>query len=78
MDEIKMQEVESSTVKAIGYDETNKILRVEFKSSSIYDYKDVPADIFLQLKLAESAGKFLSANVIKIYSYECMFKKEVK
>jgi hypothetical protein len=58
-----MIEVESSTIKKIGYSYPDKKLIVEFKSGGIYHYKEVPEEIFEELKTCESIGKFLNENI---------------
>jgi len=37
--------VESTTLKAIAYDESLALLRLEFRSQAIYDYLGVPAAV---------------------------------
>ena len=50
--------VSSSDLKSIGYDKENQILEVEFHGGGIYQYFDVPEDIFEGLTSAPSHGKF--------------------
>ena len=50
--------VKSSSIKSVGYDENKSILEIEFLNETVYDYFDVPKIIFLELKGAESKGKF--------------------
>ena len=64
---MKMIEVISSNVVAIGY-EDNK-LYVNFKTGS-YVYYDVPQKIYDGLVKAESKGKYMWAHVRDVYSYE--------
>ncbi|HKO77819.1 MAG TPA: KTSC domain-containing protein [Flavobacterium sp.] len=39
---MRRQSVKSSNIAAIGHDETNKVLEIEFLSGGIYQYLDVP------------------------------------
>lgn len=55
--------VESSNVKAIGYDLHSETLRVEFASGT-YEYASVPAVLVPQVMFAESVGGALNS-VIK-------------
>ena len=57
---MEMQPVKSSNVKAVGYDEENKTLQVEYKSGGIYQYPGVPPEIYADLLAAESVGRFVS------------------
>lgn len=67
--EIKMQTVISSTIKAIGYDVKSKVLRVQFPNG-VYDYSDIPEDIFKQFQQAESKGQYLKTFIKGVYSYK--------
>ena len=43
---IKAMSVESTTMVAIGYDETREILQLEFRSRSVYRYFGVPVSVY--------------------------------
>jgi len=64
---MNMQTVESSQIHAIGYDEPTKTLRIQFKAKakpgSVYDYANVPPELFAEFLAAESKGKFFGARV---------------
>ena len=64
---MKMIEVVSSNVVAIGYEDND--LYVDYKSGS-YVYKGVPEEIYIGLLNAESKGKFMWAKVKGRYEYE--------
>lgn len=48
--------VESTTLTAIGYDESLRLLRLEFRSRAVYDYFGVPAAVHDALLRAPSVG----------------------
>ena len=48
--------VESTTLKAVAYDEGLALLRLEFRSQAIYDYFGVPAAVHEALLNAPSIG----------------------
>ena len=58
--------VKSSNVFAIGYSRTSKILQVEFKDGSVYEYYEVPENIYEAFMGAASKGKF----VRNLYKYK--------
>lgn len=62
--------VVSSNVDSIGYDGANEILEVEFKGGAVYQYKDVPADVYAELKEAASVGRYLSDCIKNVFEYE--------
>lgn len=50
---------------SIGYDVDSKILEIEFLSRDIYQYFDIPKNIFQGLMNAASHGTYLDANIKK-------------
>ena len=64
---MERQQVSSSTIRSIGYDSQSAILEVEFLSSSIYRYFNIPDHLHKSLLIASSKGSFLN-NYVK-YSY---------
>lgn len=57
---IALQPVESSQVKAVGYDEASKTLAVQFKhgAGAVYHYGGVSPELHQAFISAESMGKF--------------------
>ena len=54
---MKMERVESSNIKAIGYDDGSKTLRVEFHSGASHDYPDTSPEQHADFMAADSKGK---------------------
>ncbi len=50
--------VNSSSLKSVGYEKTDKILEIEFNKGGIYQYSKVPENIFHELLKAPSLGKY--------------------
>lgn len=61
--------VSSSNVESIGYDPDSSTLEVEFKNGSVYQYFDVPEQIFNDLINAGSIGSYLASVVKGTYRY---------
>jgi len=59
--------VESSTVKSVGYDLLSETLEIEFKGKNLYEYFDVPQDVYIELVGSQSIGKFVNSKLNKIY-----------
>jgi hypothetical protein len=55
--------VVSSNINSVGYDETSNILEIEFKSGSIYQYLNVPKEIYNELAQASSVGRYFMRNI---------------
>jgi hypothetical protein len=62
--------VQSSSIKSIGYNTEELILEVEFARGAIYSYFQVPENVVKELMSAESIGSYFSKNVSKIYKFE--------
>jgi len=66
---MNIQPVSSSTVSGIGYDPATLTLEVHFNNGSIYQYFDVPQNVYDQFRTAPSAGQFLAQNIRNAYRY---------
>lgn len=65
-----MTTVESSNLRAVGYDQAQSLLRVEFLDGSVYEYFSVPSKIHSELMGADSHGQYFSKHVRKCFRYE--------
>ena len=51
--------VRSSNLHSVGYNKSNQLLQIKFKNNgSIYEYYNVPIDIYIALMNADSKGNF--------------------
>ena len=62
---VEMVYVESSNLQAIGYDEIQQILYIEFKKSGTYQYFGVDKSIYDGYFSAVSIGKYFGQMVKK-------------
>ena len=62
---MKREPVESSNLKSVGYDPCTRVLEIEFKDGSVYEYDDVPCEVHSGLMDAESKGSFFYENIRK-------------
>lgn len=60
---IRHQDVQSSTIRSIGYDPEEQTLHVSFKSGGDYVYHDVPPEKHEAFMLSGSKGIFLHQNI---------------
>ena len=60
----------SSAVAAINYDADTSTLRICYLSGAVYDYKDVPRNVFTAMKASGSKGAFLNRNIKNKYGFE--------
>ncbi len=61
--------VASSNIASIGYDAGTETLDVEFLSGAIYQYYNVPQNMYEQLMQAGSKGRFLNTYIKNAYPY---------
>ena len=61
--------VASSNIASIGYDAGTETLDVEFLSGAIYQYYNVPQNMYDQLIQAGSKGRFLNTYIKNAYPY---------
>jgi WD40 repeat protein len=62
---IKRASVESSNIASIGYSMEDRILEVEFHGGSVYQYYEVPVDVYIELMNSNSHGIYFDAYVKK-------------
>lgn len=60
----------STVVSNFNYDVERKILRIIFVSGMIYDYKNVPENIYDSMKNSFSKGIYFNRYVKGIYEFE--------
>lgn len=59
----------SSNIVSAGYSATTKIMEVEFQSGKVYQYLDVPENIYQDFMTAESKGEFFHDNILKEFDF---------
>ena len=59
--------VDSSDLRSVGY--ANTVLEIEFNSGGIYQYFDVPYQVYIALISAPSHGKYFHQYIKNHYAY---------
>lgn len=67
---MKRENVQSTTVKSIGYDPENGVLQIEFVSGRVYNYLDVAAKVHEDFLAAKSKGHFFHTKIKGEFYYE--------
>ena len=67
---MQRQPVESSMLRSAGYDAATSTLELEFTSGRVYQYFDVPQDVFDELLAADSKGRYFLAVIDHAYPYQ--------
>ena len=60
----------SSVVAAMEYNDEAQILRITYTSGAVYDYRNVPPDVYEDMKEADSKGTFLNYEIKGKYRYK--------
>lgn len=66
---MRRRPVESTSLESIGYDSTERKLEVEFKHGAIYEYVEVPAEVFDAFLAADSKGSFFNSDIKNSYDF---------
>ena len=61
--------VASSNVASVGYDATTETLEVEFLNGSMYQYYNVPENLYDRFMRDPSKGRFLNLYIKNAYPY---------
>lgn len=64
---MEMKKVNSSAIKAIGYDPITKRMKIDFIDSGIYEYCNVPQKLFNNFLSSSSKGKFFYEYISERY-----------
>jgi hypothetical protein len=66
---MRRESISSSNISELGYDEDRRILEVLFHGGSVYQYFDVPPQIYNELRQASSVGQYINANIKGHFRY---------
>ena len=60
---LERQSVKSVILRSVGYDDSTKILEIEFHSGLVYQYLGVPSKVYMDLMRSGEIGKYFSDKV---------------
>ena len=60
----------STVVENMTYDAVTSTLRIKFVSGLVYDYKNVPVEIYQAMKTSGSKGTYLNRYIKGTYKYK--------
>jgi hypothetical protein len=64
---MEMKTVNAGSLRAIGYDESNRALRVELGNGTLIEYSGVSADTWRRLSTSASMWSFFRDNIEENY-----------
>jgi hypothetical protein len=60
---MERKSVKSVILRSVGYDDSTKILEIEFHTGLVYQYSGVPAKVYADLMHANGIGKYFSEKI---------------
>ncbi len=60
---LERQPVKSRILRSLGYNESTKILEIEFQTGLVYQYAGVPLKVYRELIRSEEIGKYFTDKV---------------
>lgn len=66
---MKYTDVKSSNVAQVGYDSLTGTMGVKFNNGTVYEYDDVPVEIFEGVRDAESVGRVFNSTVKNAFQF---------
>jgi len=72
---MKRLPVDSSAVRSVGYDPKSLVLEIEYTNGSIYDYYDVPPEVYQEFCEADSMGAFVNFRIKPNFQYREIYKR---
>jgi hypothetical protein len=67
---MKLQPLSSEALESAGYDAGTRTLRVRFRNGGLYDYLDVPPEVFALLTAAEHPWGLWQEHITSTYDYQ--------
>ena len=70
LDRMTWIDIDSSCINAVAYNSFNSVLQIRFNSDSVYQYSDVPADVFDSLLRSVSKGLYFNSFIKDVYDFQ--------
>ena len=69
---MERKRINSSNIRAVGYDARSRTLEIEFSDGGIYQYSGVSEEVHRKLVNASSAGSYFRDNIEESFSAKRM------
>lgn len=60
---LERKSVKSRIMRSVGYDDSTKILEIEFHTGIVYQYSGVPAKVYADLMHSDEIGKYFTDKI---------------
>ncbi len=58
-------------MRSVGYDTTASKLEIEFWDADVYEYGNVPANVYAELLASNSVGRYFNSNILRNPACTC-------
>lgn len=62
---MKRTSVISSAINSIGYKAEQEVLEIEFAGGTVYEYFDIPHEIYDEMMHAQSLGGYVNEHIVR-------------
>ncbi len=66
---MEREPVQSGSIRSVGYEAETSTLEIEFQTGTIYQYSNVPSQVYDGLMRAPSKGSYLQTQIRSRYPY---------
>jgi hypothetical protein len=66
---MRRRPVNSSSIRAVGYDGSTRSLELEYVNGSVYQYFDVPQPTYAGMLAAPSIGNYVNTEIKPYYDF---------
>lgn len=74
--QIERKPIDSSMLRAVGYDPEHQVLQAEFHSGQVWNYVNVPPSKYDVFLAADSKGRFMHDHILGYYAEVKIIKKK--
>ena len=61
--------ISSTNLKSASYNTETSVLTVNFNNGGIYEYQNIPCELFTKFRMSDSQGKFLNQKIKGTYQH---------
>lgn len=72
---IELNDLDSAFIRQIIYDSKNEMLSVVLKNKNVYNYINVPIEVFVEFSVSKSFGSFYNNNIKNKFKHLTMAEK---
>jgi hypothetical protein len=66
---MKREFIDSEAFQAVGYDDGTETLEIEFHDGDVYQYYNVPPQVYRDLRSAPSSGQYFAFYIKPTYRF---------